>query len=63
MKPDEVMKEVERVSGVSIPQLDNIYTVPIYGSQVTPTWSEFTQNTTFHGIKYIFRPQASLPSR
>ena len=19
-----------------------------------PTWTEFTQNTTFHGVKYIF---------
>ena len=21
---------------------------------VVPTWSEFTQNTTFHGVKYMF---------
>ena len=23
-----------------------------------PTWDEFTQNTTFHGIRYIFDPSA-----
>ena len=25
-----------------------------------PTWTEFTQNTTFHGIKYIFGDNQKL---
>ena len=23
-------------------------------SKTVPTWREFTQNTTFHGIRYVF---------
>ena len=33
---------------------------PARGSIIdeVPTWDEFTQNTTFHGIRYIFDPSA-----
>ena len=26
----------------------------LYGPDDVPTWDEFTQNTTFHGIRYVF---------
>ncbi len=28
-----------------------------------PKWDEFTQNTTFHGIKYIFDSEGASPLR
>ena len=30
---------------------------PEYKEPEVPTWNEFTQTTTFHGIKYIFAQQ------
>ena len=42
---------------------DHLDKLPEYSVPAAPSWSDFTQNTTFHGIKYIFGSNGSSSRR